>query len=77
MWAPKIYFESTTSSGQQTTLTNEVALIQSNGLVLARRSFYYVGFCDIEAKYYPYDAHTCFLQGISYDVHVDLKGVSN
>jgi len=48
-------------------------LVRHTGAVLARRSFYYVGFCDIQAKYYPYDAHTCFLQGIAYDIHVILK----
>ena len=34
--------------------------------VAVRKEFFYVGFCDINPKYYPYDSHNCLIQGISY-----------
>ena len=49
LWNPKVYFESTTSEGETTIFDRETALIKNTGYVLARKSFYYVGFCQIEA----------------------------
>ena len=34
--------------------------------VAVRKEFFYVGFCDINPKYYPYDSHNCLIQGLSY-----------
>ena len=42
--------------------------------VFVRKDFFYVGFCDINPRFYPYDSHDCLIQGLTYqDLNVNLK----